>query len=355
MAHEVETMFSVKETPWHRLGTVLKEYPRDAQHALELAGLDWEVETTPIFTQLIESIDGSERIRNIPVKGKKCVVRKDKTGEKRHLGIVSNHYKEIQNVQQLEFLDQALKGQGRIETAGSLKEGKVVWALARVSGDIVVAGVDQIHKYLLFSTSHDGSRAAAIKFTPIRVVCNNTLGWALNADRVGDSKSFTGFVRHRGDVEAKMKEIANLFSYVDEMSKKAGEQYELLARAKVTGKQFEEYLDGLFQIEYEEKDEENKHKCIREKDLLVEIGQKTANQMGTVRRLFDEGKGQDIPQIRHTGWAAYNAVTEYIDHTSGTEGGFGTRGDKLYTIGFGNGEVQRQRSIGLAFKHFVTN
>ena len=159
MAANIETMFYVRETPWHGLGTRVITAPT-SKDALGLAGLDWQVVQEPIYTETEELIEGY-----------KANVR---DSDRRVLGVVTDRYKVIQNEDAFAFTD-ALLGEGvRYETAGSLQGGKKVWLLAHMPHEYIISG-ERISPYLVFSNTHDGSGAIKVALTPIRVVCNNTL------------------------------------------------------------------------------------------------------------------------------------------------------------------------------------
>lgn len=163
MAANVESMFYVRETPWHGLGTRVMEAP-NSKEALIAAGLDWKVLQEAIYT-------GTEE----PIPGYKANIR---DSDRRVLGVVTDRYKVIQNDEAFAFTD-ALLGEGvRYETAGALQEGRKVWMLAHMPHEYIISG-ERISPYLLFSNTHDGSGAIKVALTPIRVVCNNTLNLAL--------------------------------------------------------------------------------------------------------------------------------------------------------------------------------
>ena len=154
----VETMFSVRETPWHELGTIVNDAPT-SEYALRLTGLDWNVVQDDVFT------NSGERI-----SGYKANIRDT---DRKILGVVSDRYKVVQNTDAFSFTDELL-GQGvRYETAGSLQDGRRVWLLARMPKEYI-GGSDEICPYLVFSNSHDGTGAVKVAITPVRVVCNNS-------------------------------------------------------------------------------------------------------------------------------------------------------------------------------------
>lgn len=169
----VESMFNVGETPWHKKGITLYEPPQTSEEAIKHAGLAWEVKKIPIFAPDGQEIDGYFGVQ-----------RSDNNSI---LGVVGKDYEPMQNTQAFGFFDPLLEDQyAAYETAGSIDEGKIVWVLAKVITDGKFDAVkgDEVHKYLLLSNSHDGSSAINIKFTPVRVVCKNTLNFALSK---GDS------------------------------------------------------------------------------------------------------------------------------------------------------------------------
>lgn len=151
-------MFYTREKPWHGLGTRVEEAPNSAD-ALRLAGLDWTVRSEDVLS-----------VRGDVIPEYRANVR---DSDDTVLGIVGTRYKIVQNTDAFAFTDALIGGDVRYETAGSLKDGKQVWLLAKMP-EQNIAG-DEVEPYLCFSNTHDGSGALRICMTPIRVVCNNTL------------------------------------------------------------------------------------------------------------------------------------------------------------------------------------
>ena len=164
MSANVETMFYVREKPWHGLGTMVQEAPTSAE-ALKLAGLDWTVEARDMW------LNGGYE----PIPGYKANVR---SSDNKILGVVSNKYRIVQNAEAFAFTDALIGGDVHYETAGSLLDGKKIWLLAKLP-DSEICG-DKTETYMCFSNTHDGSGAVRVCMTPVRVVCNNTLNLALN-------------------------------------------------------------------------------------------------------------------------------------------------------------------------------
>ncbi len=166
MSHNVETMAYANEVPWHGLGVQVSDNLTPAE-MLGAAGLDWKVDRKALW------IDGHEN----PVGSHFALVRDldDKV-----LGICGQDYQPTQNAEVFDFFDKFCKaGDMKMETAGSLSGGKRVWGLAKINGGFMLGGKDEVEGYILLDNPHIWGRSLQILFTPIRVVCNNTLTAAL--------------------------------------------------------------------------------------------------------------------------------------------------------------------------------
>lgn len=275
MAANVESMFYVREMPWHGLGTKVKEAPA-SRDALILAGLNWKVIQEPIFTDTREQIEGYKvNIRD---------------SDRKPLGVVTERYKVIQNEEAFAFTDELLGEGVKYETAGSLQGGRKVWLLAHMPHEYIISG-ERISPYLLFSNTHDGSGAIKVALTPIRVVCQNTLNLALSS-----AKRCWSMI-HTGDIRGKMQEARNtLFmaqTYMDEL----GKEFENLRMKKITDKQVMEYIEILLPME----------------------DNSTPQQTKNIRKLREDMKMRyfDAPDLQHVGNNAYrfvNAVSDFATH-----------------------------------------
>ena len=275
MSANVETMFYTREKPWHGLGTKVEDAPTSVD-ALRLAGLDWNVMQESIFTETGDAIAGY-RV-NIRDRDRKV------------LGVVSDRYKIIQNREAFAFTDTLLGYGVRYETAGSLKEGKRVWLLARLPREYIIAE-EQISPYLVFSNSHDGSGAVRVALTPIRVVCNNTLNLALATA----SRSWS--MIHKGNVKDKMQEAKNTLFMAEAYMESLGEEFERLRWMKVTDSQVAEYVEKLLPLEKDVTETREKNTLKLREDIL--------------RRYYD------APDLRGVGNNAYrfiNAVSDFATH-----------------------------------------
>lgn len=275
MPANVESMFYVRETPWHGLGAKVMEAP-DSEGALIAAGLNWNVVQEPIFTG-----------ENEPIRGYKANIR---DSDRRVLGVVTDRYKVIQNHEAFAFTDELL-GQGvRYETAGSLQDGKKVWLLAHMPHEYIISG-ERISPYLLFSNTHDGSGAIKVALTPIRVVCNNTLNLALSTAK----RSWS--MVHTGDIRSKMQEARDTLFMAERYMDELGKEFEALRLKKLPDQKVMEYIEVLLPVE----------------DGL------TPQQIKNIERLREDMKIRyfDAPDLQDTGKNAYrfiNAVSDFATH-----------------------------------------
>ena len=275
MAANVESMFYVRETPWHGLGTKVLEAPA-SKDALQLAGLDWRVLQEPIYTAMEELVDGY-----------KANVR---DSDRKVLGVVTDRYRVIQNDEAFAFTDELLGAGVKYETAGSLQGGRKVWLLAHMPHEYIISG-ERISPYLLFSNTHDGSGAIKVALTPIRVVCQNTLNLALaNAKR-------SWSMIHTGDIKEKMQEARDTLFLAENYMDELGKEFEALRMKKLTDKQVMEYIEIL---------------------LPIEDGS-TPQQEKNMKRLREDMKIRyfDAPDLQGVGKNAYrfiNAVSDFATH-----------------------------------------
>lgn len=277
MAANVETMFSVREKPWHGLGTIVMEAPASAD-ALKLAGLDWEVVQEPIYTDSKEKIEGYRvNVRD---------------SDRKVLGVVSDRYKVVQNVDAFSFTDELLGKGVQYETAGSLQEGKKVWLLARLPREYVIAG-ERISPYLVFSNTHDGSGSVKVAITPVRVVCNNTLNLALDTAK----RSFS--MMHTGNVQDKIQEARDTLFMAEEYMDYLSIEFEQLRRQKVTDGQVREYIEQLLPMDEEPTSIQRKNIIRLREDMM--------------RRYYD---APDLQKVGKNAYRFINAVSDFATHSS---------------------------------------
>jgi phage/plasmid-like protein (TIGR03299 family) len=285
MAHELDfrtdgtasAAFALQPA-WHGLGTVLDCVP-GAEQMLQAAGIDWTVAKVPLQTD-----EGAE------VPDYFATVRRD-SGDV--LGVVSDQYTVVQNREAFAFLDSLVDEGGlKYESAGALRGGRVVWALARMPSFDEIAPGDRSMRYLLFATSHDGSAALHAIPTSVRVVCANTY-------RAATAKSIG--IRHTGDVKGKLDQARLYLSQFDEGFSLFRDRARMIAEKRWSPDQAREYIETLFPMPKD--DDSGRSRTIRE------------NKVSQIRRNLVNPRNA-MPSIKGTWWSLYNAVSEYVDHDS---------------------------------------
>lgn len=292
MSHNVENMFSVKETPWHGLGSVIQSAPTISE-GISLAGLAWDVLTRPVYQQ-VKDEDGNTSYYSLGEWAQEFY----RSTDGRTLGIVGPRTYPLQNREAFDFFQPFVEaGECSLETAGSLCSGQKVWVMAKIQrpNAEIVPG-DSVAKFVLLSNSHDGTTAVRVGFTPIRVVCANTLAMAH-----GDKASKLIRVRHSKDVKKNVEKIRETMNLADEEFEATAEQYRALANHNINSADLRKYLKIVFKME-----EDESKIATRSKNILSEL-----------EGLFETGHGNDNPAVRGTWWAAYNGVTQYLSYNRG--------------------------------------
>jgi phage/plasmid-like protein (TIGR03299 family) len=284
MPHEVETMAYFGKVPWHGLGTVLEDTDLyDWEAACRKAGLDWEAELAPLVTA-----DTGAAVEHRAVRRKT---------DGRVLGVVGPRYCVLQNRDAFGWFQPFLDArEAALHTAGSLRGGSRVWVLARLNRDpLVVAPGDEVEKYILLSHGHDGTLAVRVGFTPVRVVCANTLSMAHDADA-----SRLIRVRHTRDVRENLARVRDAMNRANAAFEATAEQYRLLARRSINQADLRRYVRRVLKAD----DREN-------------VSARTENLVREVMGLCEAGRGNGLPAVRGTYWAAYNGLTEWLAHVRG--------------------------------------
>ena len=313
-------MFSVRETPWHREGTILREAPSLAE-ALELGGLDFTVEKRP--TRVVLPYERALPLHDDDIvtagdAGQLLVARTSesafttwRTDRELELGAVGPQYSPIQNRTVFQVMEPLLdQGVLQLETGGSLRDGADVWLLGKFDlqrfGPVVrEVFADEVVPFALFTNNHNGRRGATVAETPIRVVCANTLGFAEHQMDQGKSRSVN--VRHSGDADIKMVEAAEqLFGGIVERYQVIAEQYRNLKAVRLTEEQHARMV--LDQVAPDPRQDPRFNPDASTAEMVVE---RALTRRREVFRLWDEGDG-------HTGdrsaWEAYNGAVQSLDH-----------------------------------------
>lgn len=259
--HEVETMFYVRDVPWHGLGVRVEKAP-DSETALHLAGLDWSVKQVPI---VVDEKVIDEYVANVRATDGKV------------LGVVSQRYKVIQNREAFMFTDEIVGSNGEYDTAGSLRGGKRVFICMKLNGSLRILG-DEFTTYLVFSNGHDGTFGVHVNITPVRVVCMNTLNFAI----AGAKRSFS--VNHLGSVMDKVSDAAKTLGLTDAYMETLKKEAETLAAIKLS---------------------------VSDIKKIVESVTINKNQQETLYTMLNS---DDLANFKNTGWGVINAVSDFISH-----------------------------------------
>lgn len=317
MSHQVESMFSTKATPWHGLGQVLENPPTVAD-AIRQAGLDWEVGFYPMTI----SLPGGAT----ELAAHRAVYRKD-TGKV--LGEVGPRYVPLQNSKKFEWFQPFVEGGlATLETAGSLDEGRKTWVLAKLckpNAEIIPG--DEIVKFLLLSDSFDGTMAVRVGFSPVRVVCANTLGMA-HRDR--ESKLLR--IRHSGRTAQALEVAREAVNLADATFEATAEQYRKLARCRVNPSDLRKYVQVVLGLQPTEKSGDK-------------LSTRAENIIADILARADHGLGTGIKDVPGTWWAAFNAVTEFTSHVRGSDAG-----RRLDSLWFGSGQKINDQALATALE-----
>lgn len=276
MAANVESMFSVRETPWHGLGEIVKE-ALTSEEAIKIAGLDWDVIQKPVYAN-----------GNV-VSGYRANIRET---DGSILGLVTDRYRIVQNRDAFSFTDELLGEGVTYETAGSLANGRRVWLLARLEGRIMTG--ERYDPYLVFFNSHDGSGAIKVAVTPVRVVCQNTLNLALRtADRAWSCM-------HKGDIRVKLDEARYTLSHTKEYLDSLEDEFGNLKLKKLTDDKVKQYVEDLLPLD------EDEPSTIRRRNI-------EAMRKDLLYRYFF---APDLVDVEKSAYRFINAVSDFTTHTT---------------------------------------
>jgi phage/plasmid-like protein (TIGR03299 family) len=310
MAHLFNSGLFFGQSAWHGLGVTL---PADSpvrysiDDAITISGLDWSVETRPVC------VDGRE------IAGHKAIVRSD-SGDV--LGVVGDRYHPLQNRDQFDWFTPFLdSGLCQIETCGALKSGALVWVLAKLNRtDAEITADDKVRKYLLLTSSHDGSRSTSVGFCPIRVVCWNTLSAGLR-----DERSTLLKVKHTASQNRALRTIRETINLVDETFEATAAQYRTLIACGVDRAVIRLYVKKVLELT----DDETNYSS-RQRNILDSIVDLCVNGVG------NDGR---------TVWSAYNGVTQYVTHFYGR-----SADSRLRANWYGEGKRISDRAFSVALQ-----
>lgn len=292
MAHEVETIAYAGKTPWHGLGTKVSD-DLTPEQMVKAAGLDWKVEKQSMFR---------ENGKKVP--GKAALVR---TSDDTILTVVGDSYKPVQNEEAFEFFDKFVRaGQMEMHTAGSLWNGRYVWGLAKTRTGFTVGKDDAVESYLLLMSPHVFGKAMVMQFTPIRVVCWNTLTFAIGSALRGKGNAFR--VPHSTRFDDGVKEQAlQALGLINDQTKQFHEMAGLFSKKRMTEADLDEFFGSV--LKYDPKNaDKNKDGSLR-----------VPRAIGLYKEALAYSPGHDLRTAEGTLWGALNAVTFVCDHVNGRD------------------------------------
>ena len=338
MAHMVETMAYAGEVPWHGLGRQV-ESDMTPEEMLEAAQLNWTVSKRPLYTvdkpNVWNIIDPTGEAQFVPVEDQHGIMRDT---DNTVLSVAGNDYTPFQNHEVMGFFKKFTEaGSMAMETAGSLRSGKDIWGLAKLESNFKLSGDDEVNGYLLLNNSHEVGKAMTMMFTPIRVVCNNTLTLALkqqgNRFRVLHVQMFD---------EEIIKAAENALGLSTEAMDEFAEQSAFLSSKRAKEDDLDNFVAELFQPK-----------------VLIERGKASSNDnlpalrdefkrtALTVRDAIETSPGSTIVSAKGTWWGALNGVTYVTDHLKPSR----IHGNSLHSAWFGSGAMQKRRALDKALEY----
>ena len=327
MAHELEivngeaAMAYVGQTPWHGLG---KKVPADLspEQMLKAANLDWAVEKRDVY---YKDTNGNMKI----APNKKSIVR---ASDDKFFSITSDAWNPVQNIDAFRFFDDFVKsGNMEMHTAGSLRDGKIVWAMAQIKESFEIFGGDRVDGYLLFSNPHEFGRSIDIRFTPIRVVCNNTLTFSLDQ---ASKSSVT--LTHRSKFNP--EEIKATLGIAKDLLGSYKQAAKFLGSKKFTKESINEYFNRVFpSMSYDDKKKEEIEKGLYAKEPV-------SRQAKEAKEVMHTQPGAEFGQ--GTWWQAFNTVTYLTDHKLGR-----SKDARLTSAWYGQNQKRKQHALQLATEY----
>lgn len=333
MVAAVESMAFVGTTPWHGLGNEVTDEAAQYDYKLfiERAGLNWEAEKRRLF-------------RAAPGVGERSYIDADaweivrKSDEKVLAPMVGERYTILQNEEAFAWFHPWLESkEAALHTGGALFEGSRIWALAKLNRDpMEIAAGDIVEKYVLLSHSHDGSLAVRVGYTPIRVVCANTLAMAHRADA---SKLIR--LKHSKNVHTNLDNIREVMNLVNQEFEATAEQYRALVKKSINQNDLRKYVKAVFKVEAD--DDKIWTAKERSKELKAIVSERQKGILEDVIGLCESGRGNNLPSVKGTLWTAYQGVTEYLNYVNGRNGD-----NRMNSLWFGQNQKLSQSALDIA-------
>ena len=312
MAHNINfnsetgrySFFSVKEKAWHGLGQIVEQYPT-SEDAIKFAGLDYEVVKSPLFTKgsgIIQTADSIEIGSNeLEVPNYFANIRTDNNAV---LGVVGKDYHIVQNCEAFNFFDAIVGGSQGIlyETAGALGQGERIFITAKLPDYIRVGNGDDVTEmYIFLTTSHDGSGSITAAFTPIRIVCQNTLNASLR------SMSNVVRIKHTSGAKQHLENAHKVMGLADTLSNQLEGIFNQWAKVKVTDQEVKKLIQLALCPNRETLD-------LLKKGAEDEVSTVFKNVVQDAFAYAMTSDTQQMDTTKGTLFGAYNAVTGYYQN-----------------------------------------
>ena len=308
MAHQIEQIAYVGETPWHGLGNQLS--PKQPLEVwAQQAGMDWRIESSNV-SYMAQNERGQSII--MPFEEQRVLYRSDTYAP---LSVVSQRYQEVQPKEILEFYRDLTEQSGfELETAGVLKGGKKFWALARTGQSTALKAKDVSNGYILLATACDGTLATTAQFTSIRVVCNNTLAIALRGQ---SSSASVVKVPHstKFDAEKVKQQLGISVRAWDE------HMYEMkqLTQRKVNQQEAKAYFDAVFNNSTMSISDPEENIIQFYRNVAQQVQEKkpepNGRAMNKALEMFNgQGRGAELSSAKDTAYGLLCSITEFVDH-----------------------------------------
>lgn len=314
--------------PWHGLGTQVEKH-MSPQEALKLAHMDWTVRLRPLWVRSMEDRPAAQ------IDDKVAVCRADNG---RYLGTVGTSYRPLQNAEQAEFLE-ALTGEGGVvECVGSLFEGRRTFWTVKVPGDLLIREDDRVEQYLILANAHDGSLAFRAFWSPIRVVCNNTLNAALGRGSAVNGVS----IKHTLNVKRRVDEARNVLGLAVQYGRQAAAAFTAFAGHALTKESYAAILTEVFGDE-------------KAPDATPAT---VARVLGVKRTVSANLRAEVKPGQAATLWDAYNSVTYFTSHqmTRRTTSRLRDEDERRFeSVLLGNGRAVQQSAFDACRKALAVN
>jgi phage/plasmid-like protein (TIGR03299 family) len=322
MAHNLNfnngktSFMSVKEKAWHGLGQVV-ENAVNSEEAIKLAGLDWKVRKEPALTP-----------GGLEIPGTFSITREDNN---QPLGGVGSRYTPLQNVEAFDFFDSIVgKREAIYETAGCLGNGETIFITAKLP-EYIHVGKDVMEQYLFFMNTHDGGALSAM-FTPIPVVCNNTVNLALrnNTNRIK--------IGHKKNVSEKVKQAHKLMGIVSQYKEEVEQIFNAMAKVRIVDAQLKDLIVNTLATQ------EFLNSLAKPEEVSERARTNFETLIGDVYAYANGNSSQQTDSAKGTLFGAYSAITGYFQNVKEYRNG---NESKLVSIMKGDGADLGQKAFEL--------